>query len=335
MAKKVTSIDDAVEEFNSKGKNPSNLFRLGSLPSPEPMVSSGIFALDEALGGGFGRSCFVEMYGPPGGGKTALALKLAAEVQKLGETVAFIDLEHAFNRNLADNCGVKTEELLISQPNSGEQALQMVEDLIQSETLKPGLIIIDSVGGLVTQAELNGDFGDALIGAKARLISQGVAKLTALLNETNSSVIILWINQLRDKIGGFGAGPTTTTPGGHALRHAHSVRCNVVRVGQIKKGETVIGHEIKVKTEKNKFYVPFQSASFDVLYFVEGGGFDEASVLKLAKTHKIVTMNGSWYVDAGTGEKIGNGQIAAVEFLIANPDTFADLKSRVKAALHP
>ena len=323
MAKQSKSTLDTALDAIRKDMGPSSVFNLGDNPMETERLSSGVYSLDHALGGGYGRGAFVELSGPPGGGKSALALKIAAEAQKLGENVAYLDLEHGMNPQLATKCGVNVNSLLFSQPNSGEQGLDITDRLLRAGV---EVIIIDSVGAMTPQAEINGDYGDALVGARARMVSQGVNKLTAAMNENQSKTILVWINQIRDKIGGFGHGPTTTTPGGHALRHAHSVRATVSRIGSVKKADAVVGHEVKVHITKNRFYVPFREANFDILYHADGGGFDESSVVKLAKKHKLIELNGSWHLNTLTGEKFGNGYLAAVDHLIAHPDELADLK---------
>ncbi len=289
------------------------------------VVSTGSLGLDIALGvGGLPRGRVVEIYGPESSGKTTLTLQVIAEMQKLAGTCAFIDAEHALDAQYAQKLGVNLQELLISQPDTGEQALEIVDALVRSGSVD--LIVIDSVAALTPKAELEGEMGDSLPGLQARLMSQALRKLTATIKKTNTMVI--FINQIRMKIGVMFGNPETTT-GGNALKFYASVRLDIRRTGSIKKGEEVIGSETKVKVVKNKVAPPFKTAEFDILY---GEGISrEGEVIDMGVDARILEKSGAWY--AYNGEKIGQGKDNAREFLRENPDVATEVENKVREAM--
>ncbi|CAM3920084.1 recombinase RecA [Roseateles saccharophilus] len=289
------------------------------------VVSTGSLGLDIALGvGGLPRGRVIEIYGPESSGKTTLTLQVIAEMQKIQGTCAFIDAEHALDIQYAQKLGVNLQDLLISQPDTGEQALEIVDALVRSGSVD--LIVIDSVAALTPKAELEGEMGDQLPGLQARLMSQALRKLTATIKKTNCTVI--FINQIRMKIGVMFGSPETTT-GGNALKFYASVRLDIRRIGSIKKGEEIIGSETKVKVVKNKVSPPFKTAEFDILY---GEGISrEGEIVDMGVIHKIVDKSGAWY--AYNGEKIGQGKDNAREFLRENPDIAHEIENRIREAV--
>ena len=289
------------------------------------VVSTGSLGLDIALGvGGLPRGRVVEIYGPESSGKTTLTLQVIAEMQKIAGVCAFIDAEHAIDIQYAQKLGVNLQELLISQPDTGEQALEIVDALVRSGSVD--LIVIDSVAALTPKAELEGEMGDSLPGLQARLMSQALRKLTATIKKANCMVI--FINQIRMKIGVMFGSPETTT-GGNALKFYASVRLDIRRIGSIKKGEEVIGSETKVKVVKNKVAPPFKTAEFDILY---GEGISrEGEIIDMGVVAKVVEKSGSWY--AYQGEKIGQGKDNAREFLRENPDIAHEIENKVRESL--
>jgi recombination protein RecA len=289
------------------------------------VVSTGSLGLDIALGvGGLPRGRVVEIYGPESSGKTTLTLQVIAEMQKQAGTCAFIDAEHALDVQYAQKLGVNLQELLISQPDTGEQALEIVDALVRSGSVD--LIVIDSVAALTPKAELEGEMGDSLPGLQARLMSQALRKLTATIKKTNCMVI--FINQIRMKIGVMFGSPETTT-GGNALKFYASVRLDIRRTGSIKKGEEVIGSETKVKVVKNKVSPPFKTAEFDILY---GEGISrEGEIIDMGVNARVLEKSGAWY--AYNGEKIGQGKDNAREFLRENPELAVEVENKVRAAM--
>ena len=289
------------------------------------VVSTGSLGLDIALGvGGLPRGRVVEIYGPESSGKTTLTLQVIAEMQKIGGTCAFVDAEHALDIQYAQKLGVNLQELLISQPDTGEQALEIVDSLVRSGAVD--LIVIDSVAALTPKAELEGEMGDSLPGLQARLMSQALRKLTATIKKANCMVI--FINQIRMKIGVMFGSPETTT-GGNALKFYASVRLDIRRIGSIKKGEEVIGNETRVKVVKNKVASPFKTAEFDILY---GEGISRlGEVLDLGVAGHIVEKAGAWY--AFNGEKIGQGRDNSREFLKENPELAIEIENKVRESL--
>jgi recombination protein RecA len=289
------------------------------------VVSTGSLGLDIALGvGGLPRGRVVEIYGPESSGKTTLTLQVIAEMQKLGGTAAFIDAEHALDPQYAQKLGVKVEDLLISQPDNGEQALEIADMLVRSASVD--VVVIDSVAALTPKAEIEGEMGDSQMGLHARLMSQALRKLTA--NIKNSNTLVIFINQIRMKIGVMFGSPETTT-GGNALKFYASVRLDIRRIGSIKKGDEVIGNETRVKVVKNKVAPPFREALFDILY---GEGISrEGEILELGVQQKIVEKAGAWY--SYQGNKIGQGKDNSRDFLRANPELAREIENKVREAL--
>jgi recombination protein RecA len=298
----------------------------GSIANDIQVVSTGSLGLDIALGiGGLPRGRVVEIYGPESSGKTTLALQVIAEMQQLGGTAAFIDAEHALDPTYAQKLGVNLDDLLISQPDTGEQALEITDMLVRSASVD--VIVIDSVAALVPKAEIEGEMGDSLPGLQARLMSQALRKLTANINRTNT--LVIFINQIRMKIGVMFGSPETTT-GGNALKFYASVRLDIRRIGGIKKGDEVVGNETRVKVVKNKVAPPFREAIFDILY--GEGTSREGEIVELGVTHKLVEKSGSWY--AYNGEKIGQGKDNAREYLKANPQIAEEIEARIRTAVN-
>ena len=289
------------------------------------VVSTGSLGLDIALGvGGLPRGRVIEIYGPESSGKTTLTLQVIAEMQKLGGTCAFIDAEHALDVQYASKLGVNLEDLLISQPDTGEQALEITDALVRSGSID--LIVIDSVAALTPKAEIEGDMGDSLPGLQARLMSQALRKLTATIKRANCMVI--FINQIRMKIGVMFGNPETTT-GGNALKFYSSVRLDIRRIGAIKKGDEVIGNETRVKVVKNKVAPPFKQAEFDIMY---GAGISrEGEIIDLGVQAGIVDKAGAWFSYNGT--RIGQGKDNVREYLRENPEMAREIENRVREKL--
>jgi recombination protein RecA len=288
-------------------------------------ISTGSLGLDVALGiGGLPKGRVIEIYGPESSGKTTLALHVIAEEQKKGGVCAFVDAEHALDPSYARKLGVDIDELLISQPDAGEQALEITDTLVRSGAVS--VVVVDSVAALTPRAELEGDMGDAQVGAQARLMSQAMRKLTASISRTGCMVI--FINQIRMKIGVMFGSPETTT-GGNALKFYASVRLDIRRTGTIKKGDDAIGNETKVKVVKNKVAPPFKTAEFDILF---GEGISrEGEILDLGVANRVIEKSGAWY--AYNGEKIGQGRDNSREFLRENPDLRLEIENKVRAEL--
>jgi len=289
------------------------------------VVSTGSLGLDIALGvGGLPRGRVVEIYGPESSGKTTLSLQVVAQVQKAGGTAAYIDAENALDPVYAGKLGVKVGDLLISQPDTGEQGLEIADMLVRSGSVD--IIVIDSVAALVPKAEIEGEMGDQLPGLQARLMSQALRKLTG--NIKRAGTLVIFINQIRMKIGVMFGNPETTT-GGNALKFYASVRLDIRRIGAIKKGEEVVGNETRVKVVKNKVAPPFREALFDILY---GEGISrEGEIVELGVNHKIVEKSGAWY--AYNGEKIGQGKDNAREFLREHPEMAQEIEAKIRAAV--
>ncbi|MEI6316910.1 MAG: recombinase RecA [Pseudomonadota bacterium] len=289
------------------------------------VVSTGSLGLDLALGiGGLPRGRIVEIYGPESSGKTTLTLQAIAEMQKLGGTAAFIDAEHALDPQYARKLGVQIEDLLISQPDSGEQALEIADMLVRSGSVD--IVVIDSVAALTPKAEIEGDMGDQLPGLQARLMSQALRKLTANIKRSNT--LVIFINQIRMKIGVMFGSPETTT-GGNALKFYASVRLDIRRIGSIKKGEEVIGAETRVKVVKNKMAPPFRQAEFDILY---GEGISRhGEIVELGVLHKIVDKAGAWY--SYNGERIGQGKDNARDYLREHNELAMEIEGKIRAAV--
>jgi recombination protein RecA len=297
----------------------------GSVREPVAAISTGSLILDAALGiGGIPRGRVTEIYGPESSGKTTLALHVIAEAQRLGGTCAFIDAEHALDVNYAERLGVRIEDLLISQPDTGEQALEIVDTLVRTAAID--LIVIDSVAALVPKAEIDGDMGDSHVGLQARLMSQALRKLTGIVGKTGTAVI--FINQIRMKIGVMFGNPETTT-GGNALKFYSSVRLDIRRIGAIKQGEQVVGNQTRVKVVKNKMAPPFRVAEFEILY--NQGINHWGEVIDTAVEHGVIKKAGTWYSYRET--KIGQGRENARQFLIENPDVGGAVEAEVMELL--
>ena len=290
-------------------------------------ISTGSIGLDVALGiGGLPRGRVVEIYGPEASGKTTLTLQVIAEAQKLGGTAAFVDAEHALDPNYAEKLGVNVDELLVSQPDTGEQALEITDMLVRSSAID--IIVIDSVAALTPKAEIEGEMGDSHMGLQARLMSQALRKLTANINRSNTMVV--FINQIRMKIGVMFGSPETTT-GGNALKFYSSVRLDIRRIGAIKKGDEIIGNQTRVKVVKNKVSPPFKMAEFEILY---GSGISrEGEIIDLGVQHGIVDKAGSWY--SYGDDRIGQGKENVREFLKQNPKMAAEIEAKIRAELLP
>ena len=301
-----------------------SIMRMGDKGMSEDIdvISTGSLGLDLALGvGGLPRGRIVEIYGPESSGKTTLALHVVAQMQKTGGTCAYIDAEHALDIQYAQRLGVNLSDLLISQPDTGEQALEICDALVRSGSVD--MVVIDSVAALTPQAEIEGDMGEALPGLQARLMSQALRKLTSSIKRTNTPVVFL--NQIRMKIGVSYGNPETTT-GGNALKFYSSVRLDIRRVGAIKKGDEVIGSDTKVKVVKNKVAPPFKTAQFDILY---GDGIShEGEVIDMAVELNLMQKSGAWY--SYQGNKVGQGRDNAREFLKSNPDVMAEIEEKIR-----
>jgi len=289
------------------------------------VVSTGSLGLDLALGvGGLPRGRVVEIYGPESSGKTTLTLQVIANIQKLGGTAAFIDAEHALDPQYAQRLGVDTSELLLSQPDNGEQALEIADMLVRSASVD--CVVVDSVAALTPKAEIEGEMGEPQMGLQARLMSQALRKLTANIKRSNT--LVIFINQIRMKIGVMFGNPETTT-GGNALKFYASVRMDIRRIGSIKRGEEVIGNETRVKVVKNKVAPPFKVADFDILY--NEGISRHGEIIELGVQHRIIEKSGAWY--AYKGEKIGQGKDNTREFLKENPAMADEIEARIREAV--
>lgn len=313
---------DRIEKSYGKGA----IMKLGGAPIEElPSISTGSISLDYALGvNGLPKGRVIEIYGPESSGKTTLALHAIAESQKLGGIAAFIDAEHAFDRFYAQKLGVNINDLLISQPDNGEQALEITENLIRSGAID--IIVIDSVAALTPRSEIEGEMGDSKVGLQARLMSQALRKLTSTISKTGCCCI--FINQLREKIGVMFGNPETTT-GGNALKFYASVRMDIRRINQIKDSDTVVGNRVKVKVVKNKVAPPFRQGEFDIIY---GEGISKiGEIIDLGVDNNIIKKSGSWFSFNDT--KLGQGRDGVKKLLMDNPELAEELEGLVRAAL--
>lgn len=319
---KTKAIELAIGQIEKQfGKGSIMRLGEGEVDVDAAAISTGSPSLDIALGiGGVPRGRVVEIYGPESSGKTTLSLHISAEAQKAGGTVAFVDAEHALDLAYARLIGVNTDDLLLSQPDTGEQALEITDILIRSGAVD--LIVIDSVAALVPRAELEGDMGDAHMGLQARLMSQALRKLTSTISKSRTCVI--FINQIRHKIGVFFGSPETTT-GGNALKFYASVRMDIRRIGQIKQGDAIIGNRVKVKVVKNKMAPPFKIAEFDILF--NEGISREGDLLDLAVKSEIVDKSGSWF--SYNGNRLGQGRESVRKFLQENPAISGEIEGAV------
>jgi recombination protein RecA len=322
-SKALSAALSQIEKQFGKG----SIMRLGEadISRDIQVVSTGSLGLDIALGvGGLPRGRVVEIYGPESSGKTTLTLSVIAEMQKLGGTAAFIDAEHALDPQYASKLGVDVEQLLISQPDNGEQALEIADMLVRSSSVD--VVVIDSVAALVPKAEIEGEMGEPQMGLQARLMSQALRKLTANIKRSNT--LVIFINQIRMKIGVMFGNPETTT-GGNALKFYASVRIDIRRVGSIKKGEEVIGSETRAKVVKNKVAPPFRNAEFDILY---GEGISrEGEIIELGVLHRIVEKSGAWYTYGK--DRIGQGKDNVRDYLKEHPDTAREIESKIRTVL--
>lgn len=322
---KAKAVEAAIAQIE-KNYGKGTIMKLGSQPTDDiPVIPTGCIQLDMALGvGGFPRGRIIEIFGPESSGKTTLALHAIAEAQKQGGTAAFIDAEHAFDAVYARKLGVDIESLLVSQPDNGEQALDIAETLVRSGAID--IIVIDSVAALVPQAEINGEMGDNHVGLQARLMSQALRKLTGILSKSNTCM--LFINQLRMKIGVMFGNPETTT-GGNALKFYATQRIDIRRIASIKEGEDVIGNRTRVKIVKNKVAAPFTQCEFDILY---GAGISrEASILDLAVELEIIQKSGAWF--SYNSERIGQGRENTRVFLKNNPEIADEIETQIRASM--
>src|SRR6478752_7313020 len=319
------AIESALLQIEKKfGKG--SIMRLGERPHEEVgSISTNCLSLDAAIGvGGLPRGRIIEIYGPESSGKTTLALQVVASAQKAGGIAAYIDAEHAMDPEYAGKLGVNIEDMLISQPDSGEQALEIAETLIRSNSVD--VIVIDSVAALVPRAELDGEMGDSLPGLQARLMSQALRKITAIV--ANSHTCFIFINQLREKIGVFFGSPETTT-GGRALKFYSSLRLDIRRIGAIKDGDRIVGNRTKVKVAKNKVAPPFRECEFDIMY---GEGISkEGDLLDLASNNRVVEKSGAWF--SYKGERLGQGRENAKQTLKDQPEVLRKIENEVKVAL--
>lgn len=314
---------DKIEKAYGKG----TIMKLGDDAVEDiPSISSGSISLDNALGiGGFPKGRVVEIYGPESSGKTTLAIHAIAEAQKAGGIAAFIDAEHAFDRFYAQKLGVDIENLLVSQPDNGEQALEITDNLIRSGAID--IIVIDSVAALTPKSEIEGEMGDSKMGLQARLMSQALRKLTSTISKTGC--VCVFINQLREKIGVMFGNPETTT-GGNALKFYSSVRLDIRRTSSIKDTENVIGNRVKVKVVKNKVAPPFRMAEFDIIY---GEGISKiGEIIDLGVEHNILTKSGSWYSYGET--RLGQGRDAVKRLINDNPDLAEELETKIREVLN-
>ena len=321
---KKQALDLAIAQI-SKQFGDGSIMKLGENHKVDvELLPSGCLSLDIALGGGYPKGRIIEIYGPESSGKTTLTLHAIAEIQKQGGTAAFIDAEHALDPAYAKKLGVDTENLLVAQPDNGEQALEITETLVRSNAVD--LIVVDSVAALVPQAEIDGDMGDAHMGLQARLMSQALRKLTGIINKSKATVI--FINQIRMKIGVMFGNPETTT-GGNALKFYASVRADIRRTAQIKNGDDVIGNRTKVKIVKNKIAAPFRVAEFDIMY--NEGISKTGDILDLAVEHEILGKSGAFY--KYNDQNIGQGRENAKRYLLENPDVMAEIDTKVRAKI--
>ena len=320
QASKKAALELAVNQI-SKQFGDGSIMKLGDAYKINVETSpSGTLSLDIALGGGYPKGRIIEIYGPESSGKTTLALHAVAEIQKAGGTAAFIDAEHALDPAYAGRLGVNTKDLLVSQPDNGEQALEIVETLVRSNAVD--IIVLDSVAALVPQAEIDGDMGDSLPGLQARLMSQALRKLTGIINKSRATVI--FINQIRMKIGVMFGNPETTT-GGNALKFYASQRLDIRRIGQIKQGDNVIGNRVRVKIVKNKIAPPFRQTEFDIMY--NQGISTTGDVIDLAVAYDVVQKSGAFY--KYQDKTIGQGREAAKQYLADSPDQLTEIENKV------
>jgi recombination protein RecA len=324
MSKSKKSLSSIQQEINKLHGDNAIVSLSEEIDTHIDRIPTGILALDNILGGGFPVGKMVELYGNHGSGKSSIATRFMAEAQQRGKCV-LVDLENAFDPMMAENSGVNLDDLMVAQPESAESALEMIEMILGADDVSA--IVVDSVAGLVPRAEIEGSYGDAHVGLVARLLSQAMRKLAAVQRSDGSDVIVVWINQIREKIGGMGYGPQTDSTGGRGLKFWCSTRVDVARTGAVKQGDDIIGHTVKVKTTKNRFAPPFQTASFDILY--ESGISNESTLLDLAINAGLIKKSGAWFADAETGESLGQGKLKVLERMIDDKDLYDRLMEGV------
>jgi len=315
------ALESVLNNLNKKwGKGAINVMKDATIANV-PARTTGSISIDNAIGiGGVPKGRIVEIYGPEASGKSTLALQIAANAQKAGENIAFIDVEQAMSMKYASDLGINVDELIFAQPDSGEETMDIIQELAMSGAV--GVIVVDSVAAMQTQAEIDGDIGDAHIGQVARLMSQGLKKIIASASKTNTTVI--FINQIRDKIGMMGYGEKTTTTGGNALKFYASVRLDVRRIASIKQGENIIGNKVKVEVKKNKVAAPFKKVEVEIIF---GKGISpHAEIMDLGVQYDIIDKSGSWFSYGET--KLGQGK-SAMKYLEDNEELFEEIKSKV------
>jgi recombination protein RecA len=320
MAKSLNEIQKAINKAHS-----NTLVKLSDDVMEVERIPTGVLALDQILSGGFALGQWVELFGNPGGGKTSLAMRFLGEAQKRGNCV-LIDLEGAFDPHVADTSGVNVTDLWVAQPETAEDTFNIIEQVYEADDVV--CIVVDSVAGLVPKAEMEGDFGDSHMGLVARLISQAARKLEAQRRKTETPIIIIWINQVREKIGSMGYGPQSESTGGRSLKFWCSTRLDVSRIGAVKQGEEIIGQTVKVKSIKHRSGAPYQQCTFDILY--ETGISNESTLLDLAVKADLVTQGGSWFTFKNTGEKV-QGKPAALQVLREDAALFDSLMQAIRA----
>lgn len=319
-------IDDVLSQVNKKFGTGS-LVKLSDTPPEVPRLPSGNIELDMILNGGYPKGCIGEFFGPEGSGKSTLAMMAAAQSQKEGRLVGYIDAENSLSREMAEACGLDVESMILGQPPHGEAGLEMAEELLRVPEV--GVIVVDSVAALTPQAVIRGDFDDAHIGVQARMMSQGLQKINSTMLSLRTDTIVLFVNQLREKIGSVGFGPATTTPGGRALKFYSSVRLDVRRTGQIKgkEGEPPVGQTVQISVAKNRSAPPFRKVNLELRY--QGGISNAASVLNLCLANSLIVQKGAWFADAETGQSLAQGRTAMIELFSHQPDLFETYRKGV------
>lgn len=316
----LSEIQKQINKIHGKG----TVQMLSDAPMDVPRLSTGVLALDEKLDGGFPLGKIVEIFGPESGGKSSIGLRAVGEAQKLGECL-FIDAENALDPFKAENSNIDLDKLLVSQLSSMEKVLEMIDLAVSADDTS--LIVVDSQAALVPEAEIHGEMGDVHMGLIGRLMSQGLRKINETMNQNNSQAVVIFINQIREKLGTQGFGPTTTTPGGRALKFWSATRLDVRRIGALKQGEDIIGQEVRVKIAKAKFSRPFQQTNFEIHY--QHGVQNEATLIDLAKDAGYITQNGSWFKNMISDENLAQGRQGTIDFLRENPEICDSLKGKV------
>lgn len=287
-------------------------------------IPTGILDLDKALDGGFPVGKMIELYGPAGAGKSAVALYTAVRAQERG-SVLWMDLEGAFNPEIASRAGLRLDDLFFATPNTSEEVLDLIKEVVEVKDI--ALVVVDSVAGMVPRAEVMGDAGDSHVGLQARLMSQGTRRISNRMQEVGSETSVIWVNQIRDKIGAIGYGPQTTTTGGRALEFWCSTRVDVTRIGQVKQGEEVVGHKVRARVTKSRFSRPMQKAEFQIIY--ESGISNGAALVDTAIEAGVITKKGSWLIDTETGETLAQGAVNLAKILDEDGEAFEQLLDKV------